>query len=97
MKIYFSASISGGREDGVIYAQIVRALKTYGQVLSEHVGSTDINEPAWRLHVQEIYKRDLNSVEQADVLVAEVTTPGLGVGYEIAKAEEWGKKIFMFV
>lgn len=32
-------------------------------------------------------------VAEADVLVAEVTTPSLGVGYEIGKAEGLGKKI----
>ena len=32
-------------------------------------------------------------LEEADVLVAEVSTPALGVGYEISKAEDMGKKI----
>ena len=27
---------------------------------------------------------------QSDAIIAEVTAPSLGVGYEIAKAEEWG-------
>ena len=30
---------------------------------------------------------------ESDVIVAEVSTPSLGVGYEVAKAEEMGKKI----
>ena len=28
-------------------------------------------------------------LRQADAMIAEVTNPSLGVGYEIAKAEEW--------
>ena len=32
-------------------------------------------------------------LNEADVLVAEVTSPSLGVGYEIGKAEELGKPI----
>ena len=32
-------------------------------------------------------------VGDADVLVAEVTAPSLGVGYEIVRSVEWGKRI----
>lgn len=32
-------------------------------------------------------------MRQADAVIAEVTNPSLGVGYEIAKAEEWGKPV----
>ncbi len=44
MKIYFAGSISGGRDDVHIYANIVDILKTYGTVLTEHVGNLDIPE-----------------------------------------------------
>jgi 2'-deoxynucleoside 5'-phosphate N-hydrolase len=39
----------------------------------------------------EIYDRDLSWLKEAQYLVAEVTTPSLGVGFEIGKATEWGK------
>jgi len=32
-------------------------------------------------------------VKNADAIIAEVSNPSLGVGYEIAKAEEWGKPV----
>ena len=32
-------------------------------------------------------------VKEADIIIAEVTTPSLGVGYEIGQAESMGKKI----
>jgi len=32
-------------------------------------------------------------LKSADVIVAEVSTPSLGVGYEIASSFNWGKKI----
>jgi hypothetical protein len=32
-------------------------------------------------------------LKEADVIVAEVSTPSLGVGYEIGKAEDMGKRI----
>ena len=37
-----------------------------------------------------IWERDIMWLNEADVLVAEVTSPSLGVGYEIGKAEELG-------
>jgi hypothetical protein len=42
---------------------------------------------------QKIHDRDLGWLRDSDYLVAEVTTPSLGVGYEIAKATEWGKPV----
>jgi len=42
---------------------------------------------------EKIFERDMGYIQEADVLVAEVSTPSLGVGYEIAKAEQWGKKV----
>lgn len=35
----------------------------------------------------------MNWVRESDVVVAEVSTPSLGVGYEIGQAESMGKKI----
>jgi len=40
-----------------------------------------------------IHDRDLSWLKESDYLVAEVTTPSLGVGYEIGKATEWGKPV----
>ena len=41
----------------------------------------------------EIWKTDIAWIQRADAVIAEVTNPSLGVGYEIAKAEEWGKPV----
>lgn len=45
------------------------------------------------LSAEYIYKRDMEWLKESDAVVAEVTTPSLGVGYEIAKAEGLNKKI----
>ena len=42
---------------------------------------------------QEIHDRDLQWIIESDMLVAEVTIPSLGVGYEIGRAIEMGKPI----
>lgn len=39
---------------------------------------------------QEIYRRDISLLEESDCLIAEVTVPSIGVGYEICRALRMG-------
>jgi nucleoside 2-deoxyribosyltransferase len=95
MKIYFAGSIRGGREDKDIYFEAINLLSKYGSVLTEHVGKSDLSAMGeTSITNEEIYKRDVNWINEADIVIAEVTRPSLGVGYEIAYAELKGKKIF---
>jgi len=94
VKIYFAGSIRGGREDAALYLQIIDYLKTYGEVLTEHVGDpmlTELGDDG--ITDRYIHDRDLDWLQSADILVAEVTTVSLGVGYEIGRAVESGKKV----
>lgn len=88
MKIYFAASIRGGRADQEIYADIISLLHKYGEVLTEQVGSPEIL-PIGELGLsdEQIFKRDSRFMKECEVVVAEVTTPSLGVGYEIGRME----------
>jgi len=94
MKIYFAGSIRGGREDAALYLQIIDYLKTYGEVLTEHIGDPELtglgdDGPTDKY----IHDRDLAWLQSADILVAEVTSVSMGVGYEIGRAVESGKKV----
>jgi len=92
--IYFAGSISGGRGDADLYRQIIRLLSEYGQVLTEHVGDPQLTSGGeTRRSGAEVYRQDMDWLAQADVLVAEVTMPSHGVGYEIASAERMGKPV----
>jgi len=94
MKIYFAGSIRGGRDDSQKYFEIINHLKSYGHVLTEHVGDKSINELGEQcLSSEEIYIRDSKWLEEADIVIGDTSIPSLGVGYEIAKAENLGKKI----
>jgi len=94
MKIYFAGSIKGGRGDSRIYLEIINYLKKYGEVLTEHVGSIAITDDGENIFTDEfIYSRDMDWLTCADVVVADVSIPSLGVGYEIACAENLNKKI----
>ena len=89
MKIYFAGAIRGGREDAEFYFNIIHYLEKFGDVLTEHVGSTELSEKGEVSRTDnDIFQRDLSWLQSADVVVAEVSTPSLGVGYELGIAEK---------
>lgn len=95
MNIYFSCSITGGRQDQVIYARIVDFLVNKGHiVLTAHLSDPDVLSEELLILPADVYKRDKAWVRNCDILVAEVSTPSHGVGYEIALAEKYKKPIF---
>ena len=96
MTIYFADSIRGGRGDQAIYEQIIELLNQHGTVLTEHFGDASLSSAGEALDDCDIHDRDLAWLRQSDVLIAEVTTPSLGVGYEIGRAVEWGKRVICF-
>lgn len=93
MTIYFAGAIRGGRGDQALYLDIIDRLQDYGTVLTEHVGDANLVEGSENAADCDIHDRDLDWLRSADVLVAEVTTPSLGVGYEIGRAVEWGTRV----
>ena len=93
LKIYFGGSIKGGRSKVEDYKKIVDYLKTVGTVLDEHVADPNLKSTGKTIGPVEIYKRDVNWINECDILIAEVTVPSLGVGYEIGYAESLNKKI----
>ena len=88
MKIYFAGSIRGGREDAKTYFELIQHLKKYGEVLTEHVGSPDLTNQGEDLPLKTIHDRDVKWLLSADVLIADISTPSVGVGYEIGRAIE---------
>ena len=94
MKIYFCGSIRGGRDLARRYERVIGMLQGCGTVLTEHVGSDEVIQTKDRvLTDREIHDRDMGWIMESDLLVAEVTVPSLGVGYEIGRAIESGKPV----
>jgi 2'-deoxynucleoside 5'-phosphate N-hydrolase len=93
MKIYFAGSITGGRDDANFYLQIIQLLQKYGTVLTEHIGKVDLSDKGEVLAAKYIFKRDVAWLAKADWIVAEVTQPSLGVGYELGISEKLGKNV----
>lgn len=97
MKIYFAASISGGRNDQGLYRQLIDMMKQMGhQVLTEHIGNPNISKNGeTELSPQEIRDRDIHWLKESDIVVAETTQPSLGVGYELGYAERINKPVLI--
>lgn len=85
MKVYFATPIRGERNYG---AQIVPILKSIADemaftIISQHELITGKRET---LEDTNIYQRDINWLNEADCVVAEISNASTGVGYELYHA-----------
>ncbi len=97
-KVYFAGAIRGGRADAELYARIIDYLKEKGHiVLTEHVGHPELNLlEQGKDRDGAIYAQDTAWLRESDMLIGECTSPSLGVGYELAYAERFGKPCYLF-
>lgn len=87
LKIFLSGSIRGGRDLLPTYRLIYELLQEAGaEVVSWHVVDPDLETVESEMTEEDIYARDMGLLFESDALVAEVTLPSLGVGYEICRA-----------
>ncbi len=94
MKIYFSCSLTGGREFEEVYGLIVDHLISRGyEVLTAHLARPEVMEVEKVVNANEVYRRDIEWINHCDIFIAEVSTPSHGVGYEIAYALGLGKPV----
>jgi 2'-deoxynucleoside 5'-phosphate N-hydrolase len=94
MNIYFSCSVTGGRSDEEVYQLLVNELLKQGhEVPTAHLSNPDVMKLEYVVDPKEIYTRDMQWLEDCDAVVAEVSTPSHGVGYEIAAALNLGKPV----
>lgn len=94
MNIYFSCSLTGGRSDEGIYMHIVDHLLANGhEVPTAHLARPEVMDLERVVEPNDVYARDVAWIEGCDALIAEVSTPSHGVGYEIALALAEGKPV----
>ena len=95
-KIYFAGSIRGGREDANLYKQIIEYIQRSHKVLTEHIGNRSLSTTSKGREADEkIYLQDTEWLRGCDLVIAECTSPSLGVGYELAYAERHHKPCFI--
>lgn len=96
MKIYYAMSISGEQnpESDKINTGLIKYLKEFGEVLTEHFSNPAlVGTGETKLSNKEIHDRDMSWLLSADAVVAEVSNVSLGVGYELGRAVENKKRI----
>ena len=100
-KVYFAGSIRGGRADEQLYRRMISHIQQTDTVLTEHVGNLELSKLEKPFindqHHNDaktdalIYQQDTRWLKACDIVIAECSTPSLGVGYELAFAERIGK------
>jgi len=95
LRIYFCGSMRAGRQDVDLYGVLVNKLQQYGEVLTPFVADKSITNLGSEHPGGEkgIHDRDVELLQKSNVVVAEVTQPSLGVGYEIGRAVAMGLPI----
>jgi nucleoside 2-deoxyribosyltransferase len=94
MNIYFACSITGGRDFEPVYQAVSAALIADGHsVPTAHLADSRVKEFEAAVSPRAVYERDTNWIKNCQVLVAEVSTPSHGVGYEVAYALSIGKPV----
>ncbi len=94
MNIYFSCSLTGGRGDQAVYERLVEFLVAAGHIVpTAHLARPDVMDLERVVVPEDIYQRDMAWIESCQAMVAEVSTPSHGVGYEIAVALSLGKPV----
>ena len=94
MNIYFACSITGGREFEPVYQVLMDALLADGhEIPTSHLADSTVVDLEGARTPREVYDRDVNWIAAADVLIAEVSVPSHGVGYEIGHALGLGKPV----
>ena len=95
MNIYFACTITGGREYESVYQQLTRALLDAGhEVPTAHLAESNIVDLEQVVRPRDVYARDINWIQASDILLAEISVPSHGVGYEIGFALDLGKPVF---
>jgi len=94
MNIYFACSITGGREFEGVYQALTAALLADGhEIPTAHLADSTVSELEAVVSPAEVYERDVSWIQAADALLAEVSVPSHGVGYEVGFALNAGKPV----
>lgn len=93
MKIYFGASVTLSRKLLPQYQKIVEITKKLGhKVLSEYVVDPKL-KIGEGLSADDLFAREIETIERASAMIAEVTTPSWGTSFLISHALHHGKPV----
>lgn len=94
MNIYFACSITGGRDFEPVYQDLTKALLADGhEIPTAHLADSAVTTLEGQVSPIDVYARDVAWIEACDALIAEVSVPSHGVGYEVGYALQAGKPV----
>ncbi|MGB7875282.1 MAG: nucleoside 2-deoxyribosyltransferase [Anaerolineales bacterium] len=94
MNIYFACSITGGRAFESVYQEFTRILLAdKHEVPTAHLAESNVMALEKVIDPRDVYNRDVAWIQACDALIAEVSVPSHGVGYEIGFALEQDKPV----
>ena len=84
MKVYCAGAIRGDTQFQKSFHRSIQIVEELGHTVLSELASTYSGES---LRVDsEIFQRDIGWLDQSEIMIAEISGPSLGVGYEIAYA-----------
>ena len=93
-KIFLSGSIRGGRQLLETYMLMCNFVEETGaELICRHIADPELESLEKEMPEEEIYARDMNLLKESDAIIAEVTVPSTGVGYEICRALSLGTPV----
>jgi nucleoside 2-deoxyribosyltransferase len=100
MNIYLACTVRGDR-GGVIGARALASLLQRGghTVMTSHLLADDVEMAESALSEGDVFARDLNWLNAADLLIAEASGSSYGVGFEVGyvlgRAEQTGQRVIL--
>ncbi len=97
MNVFASLAVFGGRDYIENCKQLVQYILDHGHcVLNKHIVEDDLHELDEGSTPHQIHDQCKQWISEADIIIAEISTPSHGVGIELEYATQLGKPIFSF-
>jgi nucleoside 2-deoxyribosyltransferase len=100
MNIYLACTVRGNRGGLQAARALAETLEQHGHtVLTRHLLADDVDAVESKLTEREVFERDLDWLEAADLLVAEASGSSYGVGFEVGyvlgRAARTGQRVLL--
>jgi nucleoside 2-deoxyribosyltransferase len=84
VRIYLACTVRGERGAVAALRSLAAALEGQGHtILTKHLLADDVEGAESRLAEREVYERDVEWLESADLLIADASGSSFGVGFEV--------------
>ena len=96
MKVYFNAAMTRYRKLLPLYQSLGNIIKELNHtIISEHVIAEETTNGDWiqTYEPEKLWQREMQHLQEADVLISEVTTRSFGVAFMIEEALKQKKPI----